>query len=379
MTGYLRSILMIILLGSALCHCSAAQRKGHSSGIVGTAAISDLQGNACSSLDGGNYSISGTNVSVRLDVKHSWPDTGHECSIELGGSVLAEGDDHVRADPATLPNQRKIMTDANGNWSGRIYFDTTGLANSTSGDLRLSLLPTGHPAFKSNAIPNRRTYNKTYALYNHDMDPPQVVGGYTEALAARNASSAMNHSSTPPDIHTQHQKDTIIEFLPSYTMFFIYSHGAWRYTPPYENQTNFADCINDGMVEADRVASSLIPEKSAIQPYYNFVFISACESAGISAESHDDMAKAFGIIDVAGIKQYDRAYMGWKGFGYPEDCWWVDQFFQSLANGNTVEEAANDANQYGDDQIPRLERLGYYLILGDMNAILHKVYSGQIK
>ena len=364
-----------------------AHRKG--SQFTGRAIISDLQGNTASDVD--HYNVSGTNVSVALSIRKSWPSTHHLCTVYLGSRILAQGWSEIRAvpDPQFQPstNRAYIKTNGNGDWQGRIVFDSTGrLSTDITDDLKLQLIPIegdppteGDPVQKgiplySNPIECFQTYNKSYVLGNGADDSipfEEVADSHAVSL------EDMNHSTYPAQsARYSHEKSQIVDKIPSYTVFCISTHGI-RYS---STDSAFFDCTyveggegEAGDVDRHAVRSSMVPAKASNQPFYNFVFANACYSAGEdSLNVGYDMASAFGIVTTSGGKKESRAFLGWQGPGWSPDKDWMKEVINQLTLGKTIYQAY----VYADTHFPRW---GFARILGDYNTTVHSVYVGPIQ
>jgi len=362
-------------LACALLVCAPAAHGGprtHRKGDQCTykAAISDLQGNITT---GTHIHISGTNLSVHMTVRNSWPNTDHTVSIRLGTSELAAGASCVRVDPVSEAGQPIIRTDSRGNWEGRIYFASTGLPTGTGGEeglpLKVRLSSTGHPPFDSTAINYVQVYNKAYVIGSQEDQRM-----WNPACQANTAcEQQMNHSVTPHELLAN--APDIKSVLGSYTVFMTCCHGLWD-EPPYNNQTILLDSSYrrdppDNNVGTHGVPSSQIPEKGDMQPFYNLVHAHSCDSAGIASEAHIDMAHAFRIVTIDNQKKANRAYLGLQGIGFLEDWKWAGEIWDQLALGKTIQGACNEADRL-------YPSMSSYLIFGDRNTTLNSVYCGTI-
>lgn len=337
---------------------------------VGGAYIFNLAGNVA-----GTY-ISGTGISVNMYVVNMYYTMDHTISVILGASDLAAGSSHVKVSPVSPAGQPMIRTDASGNWQssgspGWVYFDSTHMrADASSGDLKVRLVPSSGTTYFTNAISGITLYNKAYVLGAGTC----TTYGDTTADAVSSQCASMNHSVYPASgANSSDHRDTILSNLPTYTVFYIYTHGAYDESP-YSGMTSFRDC--DSAIGDDPATECLssgdiataIAGKSGV-PEYNIVHIDACDSAGDGTDSHNDMAIAFGILNADGSSKTDRAYIGFNGACSDNQAHanWSGAIWQRLQAGDRISAAVTYANNNYNPG-------GTAAIYGDANTTLHKVY-----
>lgn len=204
-------------------------------------------------------------------------------------------------------------------------------------------------------------YNKAYVLGNRFTNQGVTAADWITVRA-----NGMNHNN--PLKSTIDRKNTILNNLPPYTAFHIWTHG---------NAGVFGDCQyvpgngNDFLVFANE-ATAAVANKTPNEPPYNFVNINGCLTG-----SDDTLADAFGTGNFSGP---DRAFLGW-GTAFLDSAHnlnWVNRVWQNLQNGETLQEAVDlssavsspDANNVGDGAATPV-------IMGDACMKLHSVYGGQ--
>jgi len=326
---------------------------------TGAAIIWNLTGNVA-----GNY-ISGTDIGFNMYIAAMQKSTNMAVGVALGGSDLATGSSHVYVSPVGNGGQPNITTDSNGNWQsvnnpGKVTFDSTHLlADGSSGDLRAKLNP--GTAFYSTAISGVTLYNKAYVLAN----TTDIGNSSTAASSVQSSCSSMNHS---VNYSTSDANATILGNLPTYTVFYINTHGGYNVFAQYPNQTVFEECCSN--ISADYThymgssdVATAVSGKSGV-PYYNFVQIDACNSA-----AYNDMAIAFGILNGDGSTKTDQAYLGWNGVAQDtsDHASWTGLVWSGLQSGNTLSQAVTAANN-------AYSGFGTPSMLGDTGMTLHKVY-----
>ncbi|MES4792337.1 MAG: hypothetical protein C4321_04540 [Chloroflexota bacterium] len=96
-----------------------------------------------------------------------------------------------------------------------VYWDSTHFASGTS----VTVQAQGTDSSGSQSAQfSVTTYNKAYVLGNSTLSYGSTADGY---IAAR--TGEMNHATTSS---TADRKTTILSGLPTYTVFYIYTHGA---------------------------------------------------------------------------------------------------------------------------------------------------------
>lgn len=339
---------------------------------TGAMFINNLSGNVAGS------NISGTGLSVMANIDNMHYSVNNGVSVSLGTSDLATGTSHVYAYDHAATGYTTVATDANGDWPAggttqqKICFDSTHLlSDGTTGTLRIKVAPSGSTEYYSIPISDITIYNKAYVLGN---DLSTSVGADAASLVGVYARD-MKHNS---NCTISDYKSFILSNIPTYTVFYMYSHGSWNLAE-YPNETVLWDCYGgpgDWNITDHAIPSSLIAtavgNKSSSQPAYNFVHIDSCYSAGYDGVQHTDMASAFGITS----SSTNRAFLGFIGTSLDtlDNYNWVAEVWSSLQAGQTINQAVNDANTLiGSNYV--VEKVGQASIIGDPSTTLHKVYK----
>lgn len=369
MTGYPRAIYVFLLLAvvSSEC-CGTLHKRGHTIApqTAGTAYISELDGNVKDAGD--HFNVSGTNVWVRMYVKDSWADNVHLCYPYLGDSILA-GYFGVKVNPG-FELDMQLKTGSSGQWQsqadkGYVKFDTTDLLGTgTEGSLRVRLSPWDKTPFFSKWEGMEkpvRLYNKAYVLSN-----TSILWGSTAANYVHAKCEAVNNSASPLEAENEtHDKEAILASLPTYTVFYMCTHGN------NEGQPYFFDCLDwfPGPTEVVNASDvDVAVDTKTVQPHYNLVHLDACYS---SSEKH--MAQAFEILDASFQARPDQAFIGWVGVSvsWPGTLNWTKEVWDLLGQGFTMKYAVDQASlEHGE--------IGLVRVYGDYNTTLHKVYGGVI-
>ena len=217
-------------------------------------------------------------------------------------------------------------------------------------------------------------YNKAYVLGNQNMDTDFGQVSSDGLLAEADMYAQALASYQDPTGSTVDDKDTMLGNLPTYTDFYIYTHGN---SDPDTGLIWILDCVGfqnspdafwlfsqDDPTE-DQSVQAAVAAKSQQQPAYNLVHPDCCDTA-----DYETMADAFGIGDGS----VDRAYLGWIGFvdnNFDTMVNWSNVVWQDLENGQTLSFATGDATSWypptGDAQ---------YAIIGDKNMTLHATAYG---
>jgi hypothetical protein len=331
---------------------------------VGAAYISDLSGNVA-----GNK-ISGTNVCVRMYVKKSWPNIDHRVTARFGTTPMASTDNHIKVNTVSSAGQPYLRTDSSGNWhdssnKGWVKFDTTSLLDDgTTGSLNIKLTPAGHSAFCSNGSSDLVIYNKAYVI-----NDPAILNGTETANYVASKCSLMKHSVRRS---TSDARDTILGEIYKYTVFYAWNHGGYDPSSPSDPGTYIIGCSGDAqndIVSQSLVSSFVSAYKGSIFPSFNLVHLDCCYSG-----AHNDMAKAFGILNNDGGSRADQAYIGWISYAwsFPENRNWTKSVWDQLSAGATVGDAVDFANANHYEP-------GTCRIYGDRNTTLHSVYCGVVE
>ena len=186
----------------------------------------------------------------------------------------------------------------------------------------------------------------------------------------------MNHLVTSS---TSDDKLTILHGLFSHTVLYIATHAGGV---PY---VQFSDCSNaDG--DAGKLFATYDPTGAAsistavgwkkIQrkpiPAYNFVFIDGCASGAFP-----DFAYAFDVND-ARYTLADQAFLGWNVnvLNTMKLAAWTTLLWNSLASGDTLEEARHISNEKYPLGVNLRKQLQIPVVSGDRFMKLHGVYQG---
>jgi len=176
----------------------------------------------------------------------------------------------------------------------------------------------------------------------------------------------MNHTVISTD---QDHKPAILQKIPPYNVFFIYTHG---------NPTGFVDCFGSTadpteFLNATEDIAPAVGNKSASQPPYNFVHIDGCNTAGTIEFPDPTIANSFGITS----SSTNRAFLGWQTelLINENNRQWTQRVWNSLKNRSTIFDAVVASTNAGEPQDEN-GNAAMWDIIGDLRTKVHGVYLG---
>ncbi len=247
-----------------------------------------------------------------------------------------------------------------------VIYDSTHFAGGQSITVK-AIVTTNLSEVETFETPAKIVYNKGYDLVNQTLTGGP---GETGAIVGLELSAQAKHTVLAA---SDHVKATILANLPTYTVFFIYTHGS---------QAVFGDCFVDntpgvGAYLTAQEVGNANAQKGQLPPYC-FVQFQACS---VFANGDSSMASAFGI----GPGSIDRAALGWSedmAYGGPNE-WWIQDLWAALCtNGRTLEQAIAQANvgqqHFGGDGcwVALFQHKIPPTVIGDMSMKVHGVYGG---
>ena len=283
-----------------------------------------------------------------------------EMQLYLGGNLVKEYQD--TPDNPQNPHQTSATLS--------VVFDSSYFSDGTA--LPIEAVITDSAGNEYNGQITGPIYNKAYVLGNQNMDTDFGQVSSDGLLAEADMYAQALASYQDPTGSTVDDKDTMLGNLPTYTDFYIYTHG---YSDPDTGLFWILDCIGfDDSPDAfwlfsqddpteDQSVQDAVAAKSQQQPAYNLVHPDCCRSA-----ENETMANAFGIGDGS----VDRAYLGWTMHPPDSFVWvnWSNVVWQDLFNGWTLQDAvAHAITVVGVGE-------GEYVIIGDKNMTLHATAYG---
>ena len=269
------------------------------------------------------YAEADQHISTGLPLQNYYSGT----NVSPGGAATADGTTTLlgvvqSVGAQTLPGQTFLPYPPTSYYLTTNAFDSSHFASGTT--LALSITATGQTGqlpLLVTASAFAPVYNRAYAMGNcTSLDYGAAAMAYITVQAA-----ACRQDVTASSTDTKAQ---ILDHLPAYTAFYIYTHGADAYeggsswaSPaflepcgyPTDDETHwvFAN-VDPGSAST---VQARIGAKSSAQPPYNFVELSACDTAGHTI--YDSLtgdhttynpanAEAFGVPDGS----VDRGFAG---------------------------------------------------------------------
>jgi hypothetical protein len=208
----------------------------------------------------------------------------------------------------------------------------------------------GQTASRTSAA--KPVYNKGYVLGN-----TALMFGTTAKDDVNLLVAGMNYQSVPSSTAV---KSLILSSIPTYTVFYIYTHAG----PGW-----FKDCPNGTDVTAGDV-STAVNSKSTSQAPYCFVHIDGCNSCGSVGAIDTSLADAFKISGTD-----DRAFLGWLSNvdDTSNNEQWTKTVWSGLKAGKTVRAAVVDATAAITPKNPDGTNATWW-ILGDDRTTVHATY-----
>jgi hypothetical protein len=224
-----------------------------------------------------------------------------------------------------------------------VVFDSTHFGDTNPITVEYQIQDTaGDPVVVKDVTAN--AYNEGYLL----NDTAFTSGnGLTALTDVGTRLGGMNHDT----VSSEASKDSINSALPTYTVFYAYTHGyvdSFNHTAFGDGSAQSVDYYiglgqnwTDHYVLSSEVLAS--PNtKSLSQPPYNLAFVDGCET-GVQS----DLAYAFLYGNPSGGSgATDRAYLGWE-VDLADDMRnvnWTNRMFQNLENGEILSDAIKDAS-----------------------------------
>lgn len=239
-------------------------------------------------------------------------------------------------------------------------FDSTHFSDGSSVTIKIKVTDSSGSTYDSKI--SGPVYNKAYVLANPYLTTPF-------AQVASTASQSMNHTVNNNNKGSiTDTKPTILGQIPTYTAFYIDTHGGTG---------DFLDCTyvypdldlnNVHRVFAADVATA-VANKPISQPPYNLAFVDGCLAGG-----DNSLANAF----CPPRPGSDQVYLSWptEVSGDSHNADWSAAFWTGLSTGLTVTAARDYADRtVGKPDINEGDGAAQFQMIGDTAAKLHGVYG----
>lgn len=244
----------------------------------------------------------------------------------------------------------------------RIVFDSTHFAEAT--DIIVRIEATNNLGETNYAQYQARAYNRAYVLGNNEVSTAQLQVDDVFAY-----STLMNHFSLDT---LWHSKAHIQSAIPTYTVFYIYTHGI---------QNGFHDCFGEvgepeqmlyGLPDVD--ISNPVASKTPNQPDYHFVFIDACSTLG------DEYSSDFGVAQAFELYSLNECILGWRSLCSvnQHNVDWNTRLWSELSTTHSVYDAYVIAQAGGAKLGSGPGGLAVGEIQGDASTKMHGVYGGAL-
>lgn len=272
-----------------------------------------------------------------------------------------------------------------------VYFDSTHFTDGSSVPIQMIVNDSNGNTYNGNI--SGPTYNKGYdGGGSGNGNNNQTNDG---AQAASFVHGQYLSANITPTLGPSDSKPATLSIIPSFCDFFTYAHGLddtsgseriWfgatdNIVDNFGNDYHIYGSHNSAPAQPPQNGvAEAVANKSLNQPPYNFVFLDTCNSA-----FEYDLCSGFGILPNPGVGD-DQAFLGWQTSVEDSllNAAWSDYIYQDLQNGQTLDYAIHDANQYYLSTLLHqstnpLSGPAQPQRLGDGSLTLHgTVYQGQL-